>query len=82
MSDAIAALLTIAAGVIGLATIAVLVSNQAQTSSVISSSSTGFASIIGAAVAPVSGGSTGTAGLNGTGTLGGIGLTGNNGQLL
>jgi len=54
MGEAVETVATIAAAVIGLAIVAVLVSQQAQTSSVIQSSSSGFASIIQAAVAPVS----------------------------
>lgn len=59
---------------IGLAIVAVLVSKQSNTSSVISSISSGFSSIIGAAVQPISGGTTG-ASTNGTGlqSLFGIG---------
>lgn len=42
--------------IIGLAIVAVLVSKNAQTGTVISDFSKGFAGIIGAAVAPVTGG--------------------------
>lgn len=49
----------IATAFIGLAIIAVLVSRQAQTPQVIQAASTGFGSIISAAVAPVAGGSSG-----------------------
>jgi len=54
--------------VVTIAIIAVLVSQQAQTSNVITSASKGFGSIITAAVAPVTGGS----GLNLSGISGGI----------
>lgn len=46
----------IAAGIIGLATIAVLVSRNAQTGNVIQSGGQAFASLINAAVSPVTGG--------------------------
>lgn len=46
----------IAAGIIGLAIIAVLVSNRAATSKVVDSVSGGFANAIKAATGPVSGG--------------------------
>jgi len=53
----------IAAGIIGLATIAVLVSRNAQTSNVISAGGNAFANLINAAVAPVSGGGFGGGGM-------------------
>lgn len=45
----------IAVAIIGVAIVAVLVSKNAQTSQVLSTASQAFASIIGAAVGPVSG---------------------------
>jgi hypothetical protein len=48
--------------IVGLAMVAVLVSQSAQTSSVIKALTSGGASLIGAAVAPVSGGSGSTFG--------------------
>lgn len=48
-------IVSVIAGIIGLATIAVLVSQRASTSNVISSAGSALASVIGAAVAPVSG---------------------------
>jgi len=57
----------IAAGIIGLATIAVLVSRNAQTGNVIKEGGNAFAGLIQAAVAPVSGGGFG----GGTGFGGG-----------
>lgn len=54
-----AAITTVLMGVVGLAIVAVLVSSKAKTSGVIESGATGFSKIIGAAVAPVSGSSTG-----------------------
>lgn len=46
--------------VVGLAIVAVVVSSNAQTSSVLQAFFSGFGSIIGAAVAPVSGSSSST----------------------
>jgi len=48
-------LVTIATAIIGLAILAVLVSNRAQTASVIGAASAGFANDLSAAVAPVTG---------------------------
>ena len=56
MNKGLEAILTIAASIVGLAIIAVLVSKNANTTGVIKEASSGFANIIGAAVAPVSGG--------------------------
>lgn len=53
----IASIVTVLTAVIGLAIVATLVSKNAQTSSVIQSGASGFSSILGAAEAPVSGGS-------------------------
>lgn len=50
----------IAVGVIGLAIVAVLVAQKANTSSVISAATGGFANILGAAIAPVTGSTLGT----------------------
>lgn len=47
---------TILMAVVGLAIVAVLVSNRANTSSVIGSAGDAFSKILGAATAPVSGG--------------------------
>jgi hypothetical protein len=49
-------IITVIVSVIGLAMVAVLVSNQAQTGQVINQSGTALSNIIKAAVAPVSGG--------------------------
>jgi len=57
----------IAAGIIGLATIAVLVSRNAQTGQVITSGGNAFANLISAAVSPVSGGGFGVGSANGFG---------------
>jgi hypothetical protein len=50
---------TILASVIGLAMLAVVVSQKAQTSSVIQSGGSALASVIGAAVSPLGGGNAG-----------------------
>jgi hypothetical protein len=47
-------LITIVGGIIGLAIVAVLVSQKAQTSGVVQAGGTALSQIIGAAVAPVS----------------------------
>ena len=58
MSDRIFAdVMTIATAIIGLAIIAVVVSNKANTGTVITDAGKAFSSIIGAAVAPVTGSS-------------------------
>lgn len=54
---------TIATALIGVAIVGELVSNNAQTSSVISSATSGFSSILQTAVSPVTGGGTGLGGL-------------------
>ena len=56
--------------IIGLAVLAVIVSQKANTSAVISSAGSALSGIIGAAVAPVSGGSGSTFGSNALGVLG------------
>jgi hypothetical protein len=48
---------SVIAGVIGLAVVAVIVSKQAQTPTVIQSAGSALAAVIGAAVGPVSGNS-------------------------
>jgi len=53
----IASVVTVATAIVGLAIIAVLVSKNAQTSTVIGAGGTAFAQAVGAAVAPVTGGS-------------------------
>lgn len=53
---------TIAVAIIGVATLAVLVSKNADTSQVIQSSGNAFATALGAATAPVTGGSMGSLG--------------------
>lgn len=56
MDRIISEISTIAVAIIGLATLAVIVSRNAATSDVIKSSAQGFSSILGAAVSPVTGG--------------------------
>lgn len=53
-----AGFVAIVAGVIGLAMVAVVVSQKAQTSQVLSGAGSALSSVIGAAVAPVSGSNT------------------------
>lgn len=65
--------ISVIAGVIGLAIVAVLVAQKAQTSTVIQDAGTALSSVIAAAVAPVSGNSSssfGTTGETGTGAIG------------
>ena len=64
---AISGFVGILTAVVGLAIIAVLVSNQSQTSGVIGAAGTAFGGILKAAVAPVSGGSSILSGAFGTG---------------
>jgi hypothetical protein len=49
-------LVSIGLAIVGIATLAVIVSKNAQTGSVITAAASGFSKAIGAAVAPVSGG--------------------------
>lgn len=68
----VTSIVTVLTGIIGVAIIAVLVSQKAQTGSVISSAGNAFANDLSAAVAPVTGA---TATIN-TGSAGGFGFTG------
>ncbi len=56
MDRAIDAFISVLAAVIGLAIVAVIVSKNAQTPTVISSAGSALSSVIGAAVSPVTGG--------------------------
>lgn len=56
MSDSLKAIGSIVAALIGLAIVAVIVSKNANTSSVVSAGGTALSSVIQAAVSPVSGG--------------------------
>lgn len=67
MDNWLASLVTVGSALVGLAIIAVLVSNNANTANVIGSAAGGFAQDLSAAVSPVTGG---------TGSYGGFGLGG------
>lgn len=58
------AIVAIGTAIIGVAIVATLVSNQAQTPAVITSAGNAFSSILQVAVSPVSGGSSLTSGLD------------------
>ena len=66
-------ILAIISAVVGLAIVAVLVSKNAQTPTVISSAGSALSNVIGAAVAPVTGGASSVSNLFGSSGLGGIG---------
>jgi hypothetical protein len=68
MSDIGPALVAIVAGIIGLAIVAVIVSKNAQTPTVLTSGGTALASVIAAAVAPVSSTQSNNFGSNGSST--------------
>lgn len=55
MNSGMEAVVTIATGIIGLAIVAVLVSNKAQTGSVLGAAGSAFANAISAATGPVTG---------------------------
>jgi hypothetical protein len=57
MSQLTNGLITILAAIIGIATLSVILSKQSNTVAVINSGSKGFASLLSAATAPVTGGS-------------------------
>lgn len=57
MNQAVEAIVTVATAIVGIAIIAVLVSQRANTSNVIKSAGGAFSSAISAATAPVTGGS-------------------------
>lgn len=59
MSELWQGVITIASAIVGLAILAVLVSNSANTTGVISAASSGFAQDLSAAVSPVTGGTGG-----------------------
>lgn len=73
MSEGVSAIAGILAAIVGLAIVAVIVSKNANTSSVISAGGTAFSGIISAAVSPVSGTGTGITSLIGTPQLPTIG---------
>lgn len=78
MNEFWASVTSVAAAIIGVAIIAVLVSNNAQTANVIQSATTGFANDLTAAVSPVTGNSAtpnvGNSGFGGFTGQGGAGL--------
>lgn len=57
MNEVWSGIVTIAVAIIGVATLAVIVSRQAQTPQVIGAAGSAFAQALGAAVSPVTGGS-------------------------
>jgi hypothetical protein len=59
-------IIIVVGGIIGLAMVAVLVSQKAQTSTVLTGAGTALSSVIAAAVAPVSGSTTNMIGSSGT----------------
>ena len=63
----ISSVVTVATAIIGLAIIAVLVSNNANTSNVIGSAGQAFSGALAAAEAPVTGASNGMVSMNGMG---------------
>lgn len=65
MGDAMERVTTIAVAIVGVATLAVLVSKRADTSNVITSAGKAFSSALSVAVSPVTGGSGGGLGGNG-----------------
>ena len=69
---------TIATAIVGIAIIAVLVSNRASTASVISAATSGFANDLTAAVAPVTGASA-TVNTGGSSLFGNSGFNGQGG---
>jgi hypothetical protein len=60
----ITSIVTVLTAIIGVAILAVLVSKQSQTSSVISSASKGFSTDLGVALSPITGGGLSNFGLN------------------
>lgn len=69
-NEVVSGIVTIATAVVGIAIIAVLVSKQANTGSVISSATSGFAQDISAAVSPITGGGSFTGGGAGFSSVG------------
>lgn len=55
MNNAMGEVVTIATAIVGVAILAVLVSKNAQTGTVLTSAGTAFATMLGAATAPVTG---------------------------
>lgn len=67
MNDAMEKITTIAVAIVGVATLAVLVSKKANTSQVIGSAGSAFSQALAVAVSPVTGGSPMGGGLGGNG---------------
>jgi len=63
MDSALSGIVTVAVAIVGVATLAVLVSPKAQTPAVINSAGNAFTNALGAAVSPVTGGTLGSSGL-------------------
>jgi hypothetical protein len=63
MNDVVSGVITVATAIVGVAILAVLVSNRANTAGVIKAASSGFAQSIGAAVSPVTGSGGGGGGI-------------------
>ena len=71
MSDQLlTSIVTVITAIIGVAILAVIVSQRAQTSNVISSASSGFAKDLQVALSPISG----TSGIGGALNFGGVGI--------
>lgn len=77
MNDLTAGLVSIATAIVGVALLAVLVSQRANTAGVLNAAGNAFSTALGAATGPVSGNSTGIPAL----TLPGYGSSGNIGGL-
>lgn len=73
MNEIVAGMVSIALAIVGLAIIATLVSQRAQTGTVVQALTGGFATDIGAAVAPVTGSSITGVGLGSYGSGGFVG---------
>jgi len=65
------AVVTICVGIIGLATLAVIVSKNANTSGVISAGGTAFSGALGTAISPITGGSSGLGNFSSLGNMAG-----------
>lgn len=62
MSEGLRALLAIGSSIVGLSVLSVILSNRAQTTSVINAAGSAFSGLISAATAPVTGGASGISG--------------------
>lgn len=59
MNSAVSAIVTIATAIVGVAILAVIVSNRSNTAGVVKAASGGFAQALSAAVSPITGGGQG-----------------------